>query len=109
MKRTKLLLAFTMMLALIVCLFSVPVISGENPWDADGGSGGGSGSPLDSVLNDAGVINTAPIIQSPTEPSDPDDQLPGIFSQAMVKVSSFVLNYYYKWTSGSAQRNRLAL
>jgi hypothetical protein len=105
MKRSKLLLALTMMLVLIACLLSVPVLSGENPWDADGGYGGGTGSPMDSVKNDAGMTASTPAVQSPAEPND---DLPGWFSRTTIKMSAFIMNYYYKWTSRPALKYRYA-
>jgi hypothetical protein len=46
------LIAFMMMLSLLfACLVSVPVFSGENPWDADGSPGGSPGDSSDSTVN----------------------------------------------------------
>lgn len=109
MKRSKQFIVVTMLLGLIACLFSVPVLSGENPWDADGGNSGGTGTPADSLLYDAGMFASSPADHAPEQPQDEFDFLPGWVTNAMVKVSSIFLGYYYGWTSGPVQKNKYGI
>jgi hypothetical protein len=60
---------------------------------------------MDSVKNDAGINASVPAVQSPTQPRD---EVPSLVSRTTIKMSSFILNYYYKWTSRQALRNKYA-
>lgn len=108
MKRSKLLLAFTIMLALFACLLSVPVLSGENPWDADGGNGGGTSSPLDSLSDDAGALSSSPVVTTAENPNRPDDEVPGWLTRNVVRVSTYALSVFNKWTSQLVQEYKFA-
>jgi hypothetical protein len=105
MKRVKLLSGLISILVAVACLVSVPALSGENPWDADDGGQGGTGSPLDSTLLDAGMLSaqsqgqSTPVIE---------DQNPGWFDRAIIRVSSFIINNFTLRTAKKSQIVRSA-
>ena len=103
MRKSKLILTAMALLLLFASFLSVPALSGENPWDADEGNNGSTGVPLDSAKNDAGsLLNSPAALASGTPSSSGDDQL-GWFSGIMMRLSIFVVNRYYEWTSPKAQ------
>jgi hypothetical protein len=109
MKKSKLLWATLMSFMVVACLISVPALSGENPWDADGGNGGGTGTPLDTVVNEAAVFVTQPPVTTPeVPPAYFNDTIAGWLSRASMRVSFFIMNNFSQRTSKKAQINRPA-
>ena len=110
MKRTELIWATFVTMIVVACLISVPALSGENPWDADGGNNdGGTGSPLDSTLLDAGWLNSnvqASTSEVPT--GGGSDREPSIFTRVSVRVSSFIISYFQKGILKKAPNDRYA-
>ena len=102
MRHSKLCLATMTLLLLCASFLSVPALSGENPWDADEGDSGSTGVPADSAKNDADSISNSPTGLAPGIPNSGDDQL-GWFSGIMMRLSIFIVEHYYEWTSPKAQ------
>ncbi|MCH9025310.1 MAG: hypothetical protein IH931_08250 [candidate division Zixibacteria bacterium] len=102
MRKSKLILTVMSLLLLFASFLSVPALSGENPWDADDGNTGSPGVPADSAEIDAGPTSDSPTGLVPGTPSSSDNKL-GWFSGIMTRLSGFVVNSYYKWTSPKAQ------
>jgi len=100
MKRSKILLGAAMFLVVVLCLVSVPALSGENPWDSDGGGSGGTGSPIDTLRLD-GVNLRAHLTSAPSLPGN--DVLPNWISRAAVKVSFFVISQFHQVTLKKTQ------
>jgi len=109
MKKRNLIWATISMMIVAACLISVPALSGENPWDADGGNGnGGTGSPLDSTLIDAGGLNSIVIASNSAVPSGGGNNEPGFFTRVTVRVSSIIISYFQRGTLKKAPVNRYA-
>lgn len=102
MRRSKLILTVMTLLLLFASFLSVPALSGENPWDADGGNGGDSGSPLDSAQIDAANVFKSSGNFLPESPNDGENEISWI-SGIMMRMSNFIVERYYKWTSHKAQ------
>jgi len=97
MKKRNLIWATLMSLIVAACLISVPALSGENPWDADGGNGnGGTSSPLDSAELDAIGPNYNVQSSNSVVPSGGGDREPSLFTRVTVRVSSFIISYFQK-------------
>lgn len=106
MKRIKLLPGLLMFLLAVVCLISVPALSGENPWDADGGGGdNGSGSPLDSTLYDAGTLSAQSEVQST---GTTNDQYPGWLSRTVLRMYAFMAEHFTVKTSSKTKLSKPA-
>ena len=108
MKKRNLIWTTISMMIVAACLISVPALSGENPWDADGGNGGGTGSPLDSTLIDAGGLNSNVIASNTVVPSGGGNNEPGFFTRVTVRVSSFIISYFQRGTLKKAPVYRYA-
>ncbi len=108
MKRTKLIWATFITMIVAACLISVPALSSENPWDADGGNGGGTGSPFDSTLLDAGGTNSAPQVSAPAIPAGGGNSGPSLFNRVTMRVSSFIISYFQKGILKKASISRNA-
>lgn len=110
MKTRKLIWATILTLIVAACLISVPALSGENPWDADGGNGsGGTGSPLDSTLLDAGTANSNAqtgniVVQS----GGGNNREPSLITRVTIRVSSYIISYFQKGILKKAARNSTA-
>lgn len=102
MRKSKLILTVMTLLLLFASFLSVPALSGEDPWDADDGDSGNPVTPPDTVDNDAGTISDSPTGLVPGTPNSGDDLL-SWFSGTMTRLSIFVVDRYYKWTSRKAQ------
>ena len=102
MRKSKLILTAMTLLLLFASFLSVPALSGENPWDADDGNSGSTGVPPDSAKNDAGAVANSPTGLVPGTPNSGNDQL-GWFSGIMTRLSIFIVERYYEWTSPKAQ------
>lgn len=102
MRHSKLILAAMTIMLLLASFLSVPALSGENPWDADDGDGGSTGSPPDSAKNDAGSFSNSPTGLVPGNPNDDYGSL-NWFSGIMMRMSIFIVDRYDKWTSPEAQ------
>ena len=102
MRRSKLILTAMTLLLLFASFLSVPALSGENPWDADEGNGGSTGVPPDSAKNDAGEVANSP---TGTVAGNPDGGggTQNWFSGLMSRLSAFIVDRYYEWTSPKAQ------
>jgi hypothetical protein len=90
----------------VACLLSVPAVSGENPWDADGGGGNGTGSPLDTIISDLASVNAQTAAE--TQPLPPADNNPSWVSRAMTRMSHFMIEHFFTKTSKKAQPGTLA-
>ena len=110
MKRRKLIWSTIVTLIVAACLISVPILSAENPWDADGGnSNGGTGSPLDSTLADAGIINSSIVSNSTVVPSGGGNKSePGLFTRVTIRVSSYIISFFQKGMLKKAPKNSTA-
>ena len=102
MRKSKLILTVMTLLLLFASFLTVPALSGADPWDADDGDSGAPGTPPDSVENDAGTSSNSPTGLVPGIPNSGDDLL-SWFSGKMTRLSIFVADRYYKWTSRKAQ------
>ena len=102
MRKSKLILIAMTLLLLLASFLSVPALSGENPWDADDVDSGSTGVPQDSAKNDAGSFSDSPTGLVPGTSNSGDYQL-GWFSGIMMRLSIYVVDRYYKWTSPKAQ------
>ena len=102
MRKSKLILTVMTLLLLFASFLSVPALSGENPWDADDGDGGSTVLPPDSVDNEDGSLSGSPTGLVPGTPNSGDDKL-GWFSGMMMRLSIFIVDRYYEWTSPKAQ------
>ncbi len=102
MRKSKLILTVMTLLLLFASFLSVPALSGEDPWDADDGDSGTPGTPPDSTENDAATFSDSPNGLVPGIPNSGDDLL-SWFSGMMTRLSIFVVDRYYKWTSPKAQ------
>ncbi len=111
MKTRKLIWATILTLIVAACLISVPALSGENPWDADGGNGsGGTGSPLDSTLLDAGTANSnAQTGNIVVPPSGGNNREPSLITRVTMRVSSYIISYFQKGILKKAPNNRPSL
>jgi len=111
MKRTKIIWATLITMMVVACLISVPALSGENPWDADGGTGeGGTESPLDSTLLDAGRLNSNVQPSSSVVLSgDRKTREPNLFTRVTISVSSYIISYFQKGILKKAPKNSPAL
>ncbi len=107
MMTRKLIWLTIMMLIVAACLISVPALSGENPWDADGGNGnGGTGSPLDSTLLDAGGVNSSAQSRITVVPSGGgNNREPNLITRVTVRVSSYIISYFQKGILKKAPKN----
>lgn len=108
MKKPKFLMAALIALLLAVCLTSVPALSGENPWDADGGGGAGTGSPLDSVASETSVIVQPPRSSEPSTPPALNDVMRAWIINATIRVSVFIQDNFRHRTSKKARLIRPA-
>jgi len=104
MRKSKLILTVMTLLLLLASFLSVPALSGENPWDADDGNDGSTGVPPDSAKNDAGEVADSP---TGTVAGNPDGGggTQNWFSGLMSRLSAFIVDRYYEWTSPKAQVN----
>ena len=102
MRKSKLILTAMTLLLLFASFLSVPALSGENPWDADDDNGGSAGVPPDSAKNDAGECANCPTGLAPGIPNSGDDTQDW-FSGLMSRLSAFIVDRYYEWTSPKAQ------
>ncbi len=107
MKKRNLIWATFLSLIVAACLISVPALSGENPWDADGGNGGGTGSPFDSTLLDAGGLNYSVLASNAVEPYSGGSE-PTIITRITIRLSSYFINYFQRGTLKKAPINRIA-
>ena len=108
MKKSKLLLASTLLFVVLAYMMSVPVLSSENPWDADGGNGnGGTGSPFDSSLIDAG--GGARALQVASAPAVPYGGLEANWiTKATIRVTFFVVSHFTQRTPKKVQTQKAA-
>lgn len=100
MRHSKLILAAMTMLLLFASFLSVPALSGENPWDADGGNTGSTGVPIDSTKNDAAKSSFRP---AGLAPDNSDGDSLDRFTGYLLKVSFYIMERFSDWTSSKAQ------
>ena len=108
MKKPLFLMTALIAVLLAVCLTSVPALSGENPWDADGGDGQGTGTPLDSVASETSVIVTPPRSSDPSTPPALNDVMRAWVVNVTIRVSVFIQDNFWHRTSKKAQLLRPA-
>lgn len=110
MKRPNLFKATILSLMVVVCLISVPALSGENPWDSDGGNGNGTGEVIDTTVDEATVTSNPPQVGDPYVPPSVTSSKVylGWIDRISIRVSSFILKNFRSWTSKKAQLTRPA-
>ncbi len=93
-----------MFLMVLACLLSVPALSSENPWDADGSSGGGTSTPVDSTEdNETTILSSQPQINPSALPST-NDKESWWFSRFAMRVSAYFLSAF---SSGTQKKERI--
>lgn len=102
MRKSKLILTAMTLLLLFASFLSVPALSVENPWDADDGDSGFTGVLPDSAKNGTDSLSNSPTGLVPGTPNSVDDLLDW-FSGIMSRLSIFIVDRYYEWTSSKAQ------
>lgn len=108
MKKPTLLMTAFLALLLAVCLSSVPALSGENPWDADGGDGQGTSNPQDTVASETSVIVTPPRSSEPSTPPALNDVMRAWIVNVTIRVSVFIQDNFTNRTSKKARLIRPA-
>lgn len=109
MNKPKLIMATLLAIILAVCLSSVPALSGENPWDADGGGGAGTGNPQDTIASESAVIVvTPPRSSEPSTPPALNDVMRAWIVNVTIRVSGLIQDTFTNRTSKKARLIRPA-
>jgi len=100
MRHSKLILAAMTVLLLFASFLSVPALSGENPWDADGGDTGSTGQPPDSTKN---VVKLSANGPTGLAPGNSDGDSLDQFTGYLLRMSFYIMERFSVWTSSKAQ------